>query len=239
MAINFKEGVLIPIDKPYGVTSFKALAHIRYLCSQRAGGKVKMGHAGTLDPLATGVLVLVTGGMTKQIEALQQHTKEYVATIQLGATTASYDMEHPVNATFPTSHISRQLVLDALQQFIGDIEQVPPTYSAVKVNGVRAYDVRRSGNHVELKPKRVRIDEIDLQSFDADQMQLVLRVVCGKGTYIRALARDLGRSLHSGAYLTSLRRTQVGDIRVEDCISYPPFEDWLAQQTIETGNNKI
>ena len=219
MTINFKEGILIPIDKPYGVTSFKALAHIRYLCSHALGGKVKMGHAGTLDPLATGVLVLATGKKTKQIETLQQHTKEYVATIQLGATTVSYDMEHPVSATF-----------------IGEIEQIPPTYSAVKVNGVRAYDVRRNGEHIELKPKHVRIDEIEVVSFDAEKMQLVLRVVCGKGTYIRALARDLGRALSSGAYLTSLRRTQVGDVRVENCLSYDHFEEWLAQQTIEKEN---
>lgn len=236
MTINFKEGILIPIDKPYGVTSFKALTHIRYLCSHALGGKVKMGHAGTLDPLATGVLVLATGKKTKQIETLQQHTKEYVATIQLGATTVSYDMEHPVSATFPTEHITRELILETLQQFIGEIEQIPPTYSAVKVNGVRAYDVRRNGEHIELKPKHVRIDEIEVVSFDAEKMQLVLRVVCGKGTYIRALARDLGRALSSGAYLTSLRRTQVGDVRVENCLSYDHFEEWLAQQTIEKEN---
>ena len=195
-----------------------------------------MGHAGTLDPLATGVLVLATGKKTKQIETLQQHTKEYVATIQLGATTVSYDMEHPVSATFPTEHITLELILETLQQFIGEIEQIPPTYSAVKVNGVRAYDVRRNGEHIELKPKHVRIDEIEVVSFDAEKMQLVLRVVCGKGTYIRALARDLGRALSSGAYLTSLRRTQVGDVRVENCLSYDHFEEWLAQQTIEKEN---
>lgn len=234
--LNFKQGVLIPIDKPYGVTSFKALAHVRYLCSHALGGKVKMGHAGTLDPLATGVLVLVTGRMTKQIEQLQQHTKEYVATIQLGATTDSYDMEHPVNATYPTSHITRELIEATLQQFVGEIDQIPPTYSAVKVNGVRAYDVRRSGDHIELKPKHIRIDEIEVMSFDAQKMELVLRVVCGKGTYIRALARDLGRALSSGAYLTALRRTQVGGIRVEDCLNYDHFSEWLAQQRIETDN---
>lgn len=233
MALNFKEGVLIPIDKPLDVTSFKALAHVRYLCSQVNEGKVKMGHAGTLDPLATGVLVLVTGKMTKQIERLQQHTKEYVATLQLGATTASYDCEHPVNATYPTGHITRELLAEVLRRFIGDIDQVPPTYSAVKVNGVRAYDVRRSGEHVELKPKHIRIDEIELVDFDPVRMQAVLRVVCGKGTYIRALGRDIGRALQSGAYLTSLRRTRVGDIRVEDCFSYDHLEEWLASQTIE------
>ncbi len=225
--INFKEGVLIPIDKPYGVTSFKALAHIRYLCTQANGEKVKMGHAGTLDPLATGVLILVTGRMTKQIETLQTHTKEYTATLQLGATTDSYDMEHEANATFPTSQITRERIENVLKQFVGDIDQIPPTYSAVKVNGERAFNYRRNGESVKLKPKHIHIDSIELTSFDADAMQASIRVVCGKGTYIRALARDIGRALDSGAYLTALRRTRVGDIRVEDCIDYNRFQEWL------------
>lgn len=231
--MNFKEGVLIPIDKPYGITSFKALAHVRYHCSQAYGGKVKIGHAGTLDPLATGVLILATGKKTKEIESLQAHTKEYVATMQLGATTPSYDMEHEVNETFPTSHITPQLVDTVLHQFIGDIEQIPPTYSAVKVNGKRAFNYRRKGEEVVLKAKNIRIDEIEILGFDGEKMQLTLRVVCGKGTYIRALARDLGRALHSGAYLTELRRTRVGDVRVEDCINYDHFEEWLNNQRIE------
>ncbi len=231
--MNFKEGVIIPIDKPYGITSFKALAHVRYLCSKTQGGRVKIGHAGTLDPLATGVLILATGKMTKQIEKLQTHTKEYVATIQLGATTPSYDMEHEENETFPTEHITRELIETALQQFIGDIEQVPPTYSAVKVNGQRAFDYRRNGEDIVLKPKNVRIDEIEITHFDADRMQLTLRVVCGKGTYIRALARDLGRAINSGAYLVALRRTRIGNIKVEECINYDHFNEWLNQQNIE------
>lgn len=231
--MNFKEGVLIPIDKPYGITSFKALAHVRYHCSQAYGGKVKIGHAGTLDPLATGVLILATGKKTKEIESLQAHTKEYVATMQLGATTPSYDMEHEVNETFPTSHITPQLIDATLQQFVGDIEQIPPTYSAVKVNGKRAFNYRRQGEEVVLKAKNIRIDEIEIMDFDVEKMQLTLRVVCGKGTYIRALARDLGRALHSGAYLTALRRTRVGDVRVEDCINYDHFEEWLNNQRIE------
>ncbi|WP_028897674.1 tRNA pseudouridine(55) synthase TruB [Prevotella sp. HUN102] len=231
--MNFKEGVLIPIDKPCGITSFKALAHVRYQCSQAYGGKVKIGHAGTLDPLATGVLILATGKKTKEIESLQAHTKEYVATMQLGATTPSYDMEHEVNETFPTSHITPQLVDTVLHQFIGDIEQIPPTYSAVKVNGKRAFNYRRQGEEVVLKAKNIRIDEIEIMDFDVEKMQLTLRIVCGKGTYIRALARDVGRVLHSGAYLTALRRTRVGDVRVEDCINYDHFEEWLNKQTIE------
>lgn len=231
--MNFKEGVLIPIDKPYGVTSFKALAHIRYLCTQANGSKVKMGHAGTLDPLATGVLVLVTGRMTKQIESLQSHTKEYTATLQLGATTDSYDMEHEVNATYPTEQITEESLREALGKFVGDIDQVPPTYSAVKVNGERAFNYRRNGEDVKLKAKHIHIDEIELTSFDKEKMQASIRVVCGKGTYIRALARDIGRALGSGAYLTALRRTRVGDIRVEDCVSYDNFGEWLSKQEIE------
>lgn len=231
--MNFKEGVLIPIDKPYGVTSFKALAHIRYLCTQANGSKVKMGHAGTLDPLATGVLVLVTGRMTKQIESLQSHTKEYTATLQLGATTDSYDMEHEVNATYPTEQITEESLREALGKFVGNIDQVPPTYSAVKVNGERAFNYRRNGEDIKLKAKHIHIDEIELTSFDKEKMQASIRVVCGKGTYIRALARDIGRALDSGAYLTALRRTRVGDIRVEDCVSYDNFGEWLSKQEIE------
>lgn len=234
--MDFKAGTLIPIDKPYGITSFKALAHIRYIISHAIGSRVKIGHAGTLDPLATGVLILATGKMTKQIEELQKHTKEYVAEMRLGATTASYDMEHEVNAEYPTEHITRELVADTLLRFVGDIEQIPPTYSAVKVNGKRAFDYRRCGEDVELRAKQIRIDEIELMDFDAEAMTIKIRVVCGKGTYIRALARDLGRALQSGAYLTSLRRTRVGEQRVEDCLDYDTFEEWLSKQELE---NKI
>lgn len=231
--MNFKEGVIIPIDKPYGITSFKALAHVRYLCTQANDGKVKIGHAGTLDPLATGVLILATGKMTKQIETLQAHAKEYVATLQLGATTPSYDMEHEVNEKFPVEHITRELIDKTSPQFVGDIEQIPPTYSAVKVDGKRAFDYRRSGKEVVLKAKNIHIDEIEVLNFDTAKMQLTIRVGCGKGTYIRALARDLGRAMNSGAYLTSLRRTRVGDVKVEDCINYDKFETWLQQQIID------
>lgn len=156
--MNFNEGEIIYINKPYRLSSFGALAHIRYLISQKLGIKrVKTGHAGTLDPLATGVLILCTGRATKQIESLQRHTKEYIATLQLGATTASYDMEHPVNAVFPTNHITRELIEETLKQFVGIIEQVPPSYSACKINGDRAYDLRRKGKKVELKPKTCRL----------------------------------------------------------------------------------
>ena len=231
--MNLQQGEIIAIDKPYRISSFKALAHIRYLLSHKLGHRVKIGHAGTLDPLATGVLVLCTGKKTKIIEQLQAHTKEYTATLQLGATTASYDMEHPVNETYPTEHITRELVEETLKQFVGEIQQVPPTYSAVKVNGDRAYALRRAGEEVQLKPKTVRVDEIELTDYDDEKKQASIRVVCGKGTYIRSLARDIGRALHSGAYLTALRRTKAGDFRVEDCLDYDHFQEWLDAQEIE------
>ena len=164
--MNFKEGEILYIDKPYRMSSFGALAHIRYLLTKKMGYKVKVGHAGTLDPLATGVLILCTGRATKRIEELQKHTKEYVATLQLGATTASYDMEHPVDANYPTDQITRDRLEDVLLKFIGDIEQVPPAYSACNVNGKRAYTLMRKGHEVELKAKPVRIDEIELMEFD-------------------------------------------------------------------------
>lgn len=235
--MNFFTGEVFAIDKPYGMTSFGALAHVRYLLTKAVGRKVKIGHAGTLDPLATGVLVLCTGRATKRIESLQSHAKEYTATLQLGATTVSYDREHEVNATFPTAHITREKVEEALTRFVGDIEQVPPTFSAVKVNGDRAYALRRAGEDVVLRPKKIRIDKIELTRFDPERMQADIRVVCGKGTYIRALARDIGRALDSGAYLTALRRTKVGDIGVADCVDFEHFKEWLDAQEIE--NNPI
>ena len=167
---------------------------------------------------------------TKRIEEFQGQTKEYVATLQLGATTASYDMEHEVNETFATAHITRALIDEKLAQFVGDILQTPPTYSAVKVKGERAYDLRRSGESVQLKPKQVHIEQIEVLHFDAERMQLQLRVVCGKGTYIRALARDLGRALQSGAYLTELRRTRVGAFTVDTCLDYENILAWLGEQ---------
>ncbi|HEY9543785.1 tRNA pseudouridine(55) synthase TruB [Prevotella sp.] len=231
--MDFKAGEIFAIDKPYRMSSFGALAHVRYLLSHRLGYKVKIGHAGTLDPLATGVLILCTGKATKQIETLQTHTKEYVATLQLGATTVSYDMEHPENATYPTEGITLASISEVIKQFVGDIEQVPPTYSAVKVNGDRAYQLRRDGQEVELKPKQVRIDEIEILRFDEEGMKLQLRVVCGKGTYIRALARDLGRALNSGAYLTELRRTRVGDYSVDNCVPFNDFVAWMDENNIK------
>lgn len=231
--MNFKEGVVIAIDKPYRMSSFGALAHVRMLCSRRQGAKVKMGHAGTLDPLATGVLILCTGKMTKRIEEFQQHTKEYVATLQLGGTTASHDMEHEVEATFPTDHVTREQVGETLKSFVGDIQQIPPSFSACNVNGKRAYQLSRKGREVTLAPKTVHIEEIELSHYDDQLKQATIRVVCGKGTYIRSLARDIGEALGCGAYLIALRRTRVGDVRVEQCHDFDTFETWLNQQEIE------
>lgn len=236
--MNFTEGEFIYINKPYGMTSFGALAFVRSRISRRLGvRRVKTGHAGTLDPLATGVLILCTGKKTKEIERLQLDAKEYTATLQLGATTPSYDMEHPVNAEYPTAHITRELIDRVLTQFVGDIQQVPPSYSAVKIGGDRAYKLKRQGETVELKPKTVHIDEIEVTDFDAEKMLLGIRVRCGKGTYIRSLARDIGRALNSGAYLTALCRTQLGNIRIEDCLTLDDFPQWLAQQDIEMPEN--
>lgn len=232
--MNFTEGEIIYLDKPYGMSSFGALARARYLISKKLGVKrVKTGHAGTLDPLATGVLILCTGRMTKKIDELQRHTKEYTATMQLGATTPSYDMEHPVDQTFPTEHITRELIDEKLKTFIGEIQQVPPAYSACKIDGKRAYELKRKGKDVELKAKTLQIDEIEVTDFNQESMLLSIRVICGKGTYIRALARDIGEALGSGAYLTRLCRTRVGDVRVENCISLDNFQEWLDSQTIE------
>ena len=231
--MNFKEGVILSIDKPYAMSSFGALAHIRYLLTKKMRYKVKVGHAGTLDPLATGVLILCTGKKTKEIETLQAHTKEYVATLQLGASTASHDMEHPVDEMFPTEQITRERIEQVLTSFVGDVQQVPPVYSAVCVNGKRAYQLSRKGKDFEIKAKTVHIEEIELLHFDEEMMQMSIRVVCGKGTYIRSLARDIGEALDSAAYLTSLCRTRVGDIHLSQCITLEQFPKWLEEQDLE------
>lgn len=234
--MNFTEGEYIYINKPYGMTSFGALAYVRTRISRRLGvRRVKTGHAGTLDPLATGVLILCTGKKTKEIERLQLHDKEYTATLQLGATTPSYDMEHPVDATYPTAHITRQLIEQVLKQFVGDIQQVPPSFSACKIGGDRAYDLKRKGIDVELKPKSIHIHEIEITDFDPENMSLGIRVKCGKGTYIRSLARDIGRALGSGAYLTALCRTRLGSIGIDDCVAIDDFQQWLDRQDVESG----
>lgn len=277
--MNPQAGEIFYIDKPYRWTSFDVVNKVRWLLCKRLGTKkLKVGHAGTLDPLATGVMIVCTGRATKRIDELQAHTKEYVATLRLGATTPSFDLEHPIDAYYPTEHITREQVETVLQQFLGPIQQIPPAYSAVKVEGKRAYDLARKEKEVELKPKLLVIDEIELleyrkptsstvsvvSSFTADSPSLLprtgmrnkafltspaapddttsypsitIRVVCSKGTYIRALARDIGQALCTGAHLTALRRTRVGDILVENCITMDDFPTWLEQQEIEIIQN--
>ena len=228
--MDFQQGEILHINKPYGMSSFGALAYVRTRISKAAGVKrIKTGHAGTLDPLATGVLILCTGKCTKEIPNLQYHSKEYTAMLQFGATTASYDKEHTVNHTYPTAHITESLIRETLKRFEGDIMQVPPTYSAVKVNGKRSYELRRKDKEVMLQAKPIHVEEIELLSFDKEKMQAFIRVECGKGTYIRSLCRDIGRALGTGAYLTSLCRTRLGDVRIEDCITLEDFPAWLEQ----------
>jgi tRNA pseudouridine55 synthase len=235
--MNIREGEVLYFDKPLKWTSFAVVNKIRYhLCRKLGVKKLKVGHAGTLDPLATGVMILCTGKATKRIEELQYHTKEYVATLQLGATTPSFDLEHPIDATYPTEHITRERVEEVLKGFVGSIEQVPPAYSACKIEGERAYNLARNGEEVNLKAKTLVIDEIELVEYALPF--ITIRVVCSKGTYIRALARDIGVALESGAHLTALRRTRVGDVRVEQCMQVEDFAAWLDKQEIEDVINE-
>ncbi|EJW93451.1 tRNA pseudouridine synthase B [gut metagenome] len=232
--MDFKTGEVLYFNKPLGWTSFKVVGHVRYhICKRLGVKKLKVGHAGTLDPLATGVMIVCTGKATKRIEEFQYHTKEYIADIRLGATTPSYDLEHEIDATYPTEHITKELVEETLKQFVGEIQQVPPAFSACMVNGTRAYDLARKGEEVELKPKLLVIDEIELLACQLPDIRV--RVVCSKGTYIRALARDIGEALHSGAHLTALQRTRVGDVRLENCLNPLDFKDWIAAQEILYG----
>lgn len=215
--MDFIGGEVLCIDKPLGWTSFDAVKRLRGALSRRLGlKKIKVGHAGTLDPLATGVMIICTGRATKRIDELQAGVKEYIATIALGATTPSFDLETEIDATYPTAHITEELVREVLGRFIGSIEQIPPAYSACKIDGHRAYDLARKGREVQLKAKTLVIDEIELLSFSPEE--ITIRTLCSKGTYIRALARDIGQSLDSGAHLTALRRTRVGDITIDDCL---------------------
>ena len=227
--LNPIKGEVFYLDKPLGWTSFDVVKRIRGKLHHRLGiKKLKVGHAGTLDPLATGVLIVCTGKITKQIDELQAHVKEYVAEITLGATTPSFDLETPIDATYPTEHITREQVEQVLrQQFVGSIKQVPPSYSACKVDGHRAYKMARKGKEVELRAKELVIDEIELLNYSMPRIEI--RVVCSKGTYIRALARDIGQALGSGAHLTALRRTRVGGVRVDDCLQVPDMLDLLEE----------
>ena len=230
--MNFIKGEILSFNKPYGWTSFQVVSKVRSAISKKLHvKKIKVGHAGTLDPLATGVLIVCTGKSTKLIDELQSHTKEYIATLKLGATTPSYDKETEEDAVYPTEHITKELVETVLQRFIGTIEQTPPEYSAVKINGKRAYEFARKGKSVELKPKTLVIDSIEL--LECNFPEIVIRVVCSKGTYIRALARDIGRELQSGAYLTGLVRTRIGEYKIDECLDPETFNEWLDSQEIE------
>ena len=218
--LNPIAGEIFCIDKPLEMTSFSAVKQIRGRFRRHLNRKnIHVGHAGTLDPLATGVLIVCTGRLTKRIEELQAGVKEYIAWIRLGETTPSFDMETPVDATYPWEHITREQAERVLQeQFTGAIEQVPPAFSACKVDGKPAYKLARKGKDVEIRPKTLVIDEIEvLECGLPAEPTLTIRVVCSKGTYIRALARDIGEALRSGAHLFGLRRTRVGDSRVEVC----------------------
>ncbi|GET30616.1 tRNA pseudouridine(55) synthase TruB [Prolixibacter sp. SD074] len=228
---DFKGGEILVFDKPLEWTSFDLVQKVRNnLCRKMHIKKLKVGHAGTLDPMATGVMVLCTGKATKRIEELQAGEKEYIATLKLGATTPSFDRETNEDATFDTGHITEELFRETVQKFIGTIAQVPPEYSAVKVEGQRAYELARKGQTVELKPKILVVKEIDVLQFAMPEAKL--RIVCGKGTYIRALARDIGQALNCGAYLTGLQRTRVGDFKLGNAKQIDEFLESLKDMAI-------
>ncbi len=230
--MDFLAGHTLLIDKPLGWTSFDVVKRVRGILTRRYGVKrFKVGHAGTLDPLATGVMLVCTGRATKEIDTLQAGVKEYVATMTLGATTPSFDLETEIDATYPTGHITRTLVEETLKRFTGSIEQIPPAFSAVKVDGKRAYKMARKGQTPDLKPKTLQIDELQLLDFKPEE--ITVRVLCSKGTYIRALARDIGLALGSGAHLTALRRTRVGKALIDDCMTVDNAIQWLRDVEIE------
>lgn len=226
LVLDLAEGQVFRFNKPLHWSSFNLVSKVRTMIRYASGlKKIKIGHAGTLDPLATGVLIVCTGKKTKEIDNFQYQTKEYVAELALGATTPSFDLETEVDATYPTEHITRELVEETLKQFLGEIQQVPPAFSAVKINGKRAYEYARKGQEVEIKPKTLVIDEIELMEYS--QTAIKIRVVCSKGTYIRGLARDIGEALKSGAHLTSLVRTRIGETKLEDCLTIEQFQSLL------------
>ncbi|MBD5347086.1 MAG: tRNA pseudouridine(55) synthase TruB [Bacteroides sp.] len=230
---DFISGEVLTVDKPLGWTSFDVVKRLRSVITRRLGvKKFKVGHAGTLDPLATGVILVTTGRATKLIDTLQAGVKEYVATLALGSTTPSFDLETDIDATYPTHHITRELIDEVLTRFMGRIEQVPPAFSACKIDGRRAYDLARKGRDVELKPKVLVIDEIEVVDFNSETMSLTLRIVCSKGTYIRALARDIGAALGSGAHLTALRRTRVGNATLDSALSIDGATELLRNCTL-------
>lgn len=234
--MDFIEGEILYFNKPLRWTSFDLVNKFRYKLSRKLKvKKIKVGHAGTLDPLATGVMIICTGRATKRIEEFQYQTKEYVATLKLGETTPSFDLEKEVDAVYPTEHISRTMIEEVLTSFVGKIQQVPPVFSACKVDGKRAYDLARKGEEVELKAKTLVIDEIEL--LDCELPVIKIRVVCSKGTYIRALARDIGVALNSGAHLIALERTRIGDITLDKCMNPEDIDAFLDNEVKIINDN--
>lgn len=224
--MDFINGEVLYFNKPLKWTSFDLVNKFRYKLSRKLKvKKIKVGHAGTLDPLATGVMIVCTGKATKRIDEFQYQTKEYVATLKLGETTPSFDLEKEVDAVYPVDHITREKVEEALQSFVGTIQQIPPVFSACKVDGKRAYELARKGEEVALKSKTLVIDEMELLEYDLPVVKI--RVVCSKGTYIRALARDIGVALQSGAHLVGLERTRIGEITLDRCMSPDEIDAFL------------
>ena len=229
--MDFIEGEVLYINKPLHWTSFDVVNKTRNILRHSLGvKKIKVGHAGTLDPLATGVMILCTGKATKTIDSYLHKDKEYIATIKLGATTPSFDAETEENTTFSTTNITRELVENTLKNFIGDIDQVPPLYSAIRIDGTRAYELARKDKDVAIKPRKVRIDAIELLDFELPYIKI--KIACSKGTYIRSLANDIGAALQSGGYVSSLQRTKVGDVTIDDCISIESFQDKIEQEKV-------
>lgn len=226
MEFQFKEGEVLLLNKPLNWTSFQVVNKVRWLIRQQLQvKKIKVGHAGTLDPLATGLLILCTGKKTKEIDSYQAQEKEYTGTLKLGVTTPSYDAETKENETFPTAHITEELIRENCHRFIGDIEQKPPIFSAIKVGGQKLYEKARKGETVEIKKRQINISEFEITAIEMPYVSF--RVVCSKGTYIRSLAFDFGQALNSGAYLTALCRTRIGTYSVNDSISPEQFESLL------------
>lgn len=223
---DFQKGEILLFDKELDWTSFDLVRKLRNFLSRQTGvKKLKVGHAGTLDPKATGLMIICTGKETKNIDLLQAKEKEYIARIKLGATTPSYDLETVENETFTTDHLSLELIQEVLNSFIGEIDQVPPIFSAVKIEGKRAYEHARKGNDIVLQPKKITISELEVINFSNQEIEL--RIVCSKGTYIRSLARDLGLALHCGAYLVGLIRTRIGEMKLEEAWELEKFLEKL------------
>jgi tRNA pseudouridine55 synthase len=236
---NFTDGEVLLIDKPMGWTSFDVVNKIRgavrnYLREHSEGkddksGKIKVGHAGTLDPLATGLLIICTGKFTKRIDEFMAKEKEYTGTITFGASTPSYDSETPANFTFDTNHLTEENILEASKKFIGEIEQVPPMYSAIKQDGKKMYELARQGVTVEIKPRNVFIKEFELSGFDLPKVNF--RIVCSKGTYIRSIAHDLGKALNNGAHLSALCRTRIGEYKIEEAMGVMEFVEVVSRKS--------